>query len=418
MRRHFLFITACIALISTALSSPAKALTVEMPAQWENFPYCSDANANEMCIVSFEVDDDNDGNFDAIGDSDELSANAYVFDIKDDDASFALYINYLGNQELSPRLPLGSKIKVEINTRDWKPSSQAFSTSKINMFQQVEENGEWHTTMGMETISMAFATNCYQEGCDDPQDRIDYESKADFLLFNLDSQTAYDRLFDGMYISSNATSTIWPSYSSETMSWTVDTAGPRTTAGGDENIAYFNAFFPDSAIIAAYGADPASMIGVFKVLRKDGNATVEQEVSISRVSEPVPGILLEIPAYSFASNDVVAPLTGLKTKFAPLAGRDYTSPVHKIKPKTKLLAAPTLRSAKNAGGKAVLSGNTVAGAKSYQGVCIKGSKLKYSTSKNPKVTVKNLSSGNWKCRIRGVKKVGGKWSNQINVKIS
>ena len=418
MRKHLLLAFTMVALVSTAILSPAKALTVQMPAQWENFPYCSDADANQMCVVSFEVDDDNDGNFDAIGPMDTLTANAYVFDIKDDDASFALYINYLGNQELSPRLPLGSKVRVVINTRDWKPASQAFSTSKVTTFTQESENDEWITTMGVETSSMAFATECYQEGCDNPQNRIDYESKADFLLFNLDSQTAYDRLFDGMYISSNATSTTWPSYSSETMSWTVDTAGPRTTAGGDENIAYFNAFFPDSAIIAAYGADPESMIGIFKVLRKDGNATVEQEVIISRVTEPVSGILLEIPAYSFANNDTVAPLTGLKKKFAPLAGRDYTSPVHKIKPKSKLLAAPSLRSANNKGTKISLSGSTVSGASSYQGVCIKGTKLKYGTANNPKVTVKNLSKGNWQCRIRGVKKVGGKWSNAIKVKIS
>lgn len=419
MRKNLLFSALAIAIASSAILAPAKALTVEMPEEWENFPFCIDAAANEMCVESFQVDDNNDSVYESIPAGDDLSANAYLFDINGEAASFALYINHLGNQELSERLPLGSKIRVIVNTRDWKPSSQAFSTSKITDFSQVQENDEWVTTMGVETMSMAFATNCYQEGCEDPQNRIDYVSKADFILFNVDAQSAYEKLFDGMFISSNATSTMWPTYDSETMSWTVDTAGPPTTNRGDENIAYFNSFFPDSAIISAYGADPVSMVGVFKVTRKDGNQTVEQEVIITRVTEPAPGLLIEIPAYSFETNDVVvSPLSKFGKKFAPLASGDFTSPVHKIKPKTKLLSAPTLKSAKKNGLKIVLTGSKVTGATKYQGVCVKGSKLKYATAKNPKVTVNNLTSGKWNCRIRGVKQVGGKWSNQIQVKIS
>jgi hypothetical protein len=203
------------------------------------------------------------------------------------------------------------------------------------------------------------------------------------------------------------------------MSWSVDTAGPPTTNGGDENIAYFNSFFPDSAIISAYGADPDSMVGIFKVTRKDGNQVVEQEVIITRVTQPAPGLLIEIPAYSFETNDVVAsPLSMFGKRIAPLASGNFTSPVHKIKPKSKLIVAPTLKSVTKSGKKVTLSGSKIAAANSYQGVCIKGAKIIYGTAKNPKVTVKNLSTGKWNCRIRGVKKIGGTWSNAIKVKIS
>ena len=415
-------ISSFLVVLSIALAGlviPAKASTVTMPPDFIAFPRCAVAEVTQMCVESFEVDDDNDGEFQAIESGNDLSASAYLFDSASGTPSFALFILYQENQELVERLPLGSDISVVVNTRDWKPSSQGFSTSQITGFSQTEVDGEWITSMSMETLSMAFATNCYQEGCEDPQDRLDYSSKADFTLFHNSDQSAYSKLFDGMYISSNATSTIWPTYDSESMSWSVDTAGPPTTNGGDENIAYFNSFFPDSAIISAYGADPDSMVGVFKVTRKDGNQVVEQEVIITRVTQPAPGLLIEIPAYSFETNDVVAsPLSMFGKRIAPLASGNFTSPVHKIKPKSKLIVAPTLKSVTKSGKKVTLSGSKIAAANSYQGVCIKGAKIIYGTAKNPKVTVKNLSTGKWNCRIRGVKKIGGTWSNAIKVKIS
>lgn len=410
--------SAALALIASTLAAPAQALNVIIPDQWANFPACSQADENQMCVETFMVDVEGDG-YD--NPAETLSLNAYLFDIHEDNsASLAIYINNNGWQELSPTLPTGSEILMVINTRDWKPSSQAFSTSKVNHFvQEQNEAGDWITQAEVSTSSMAFATECYQEDCSNPQDRIDYVSKADFLLFDLGQQTAYDKLFDGMFISSNATSTIWPTYNSETMTWVVDTAGPALTDGGDENVAYFNAFFPDSAIIAAYGADPQSMVGVFKVLRKDGSKTIEQEINISHVEEPVAGILLEIPAYSFSSNDVItAPLSVFGKNFAPLTSNRYTSPQHKIKPKVKLMSAPSLYSISKSSSSATLKGSKLSGASSYQGVCVKGSKIKYGTANNPVVKVKNLTKGNWSCRIRGVKKIGGKWSSSRQVKIS
>ena len=414
----FVSVLILFSFVFSGLVNPAKALSVTMPEEWIDFQNCESAELTEMCVESFLVDVDQDGIWEDPAET--LSIHAYLFDIQPDNtASLAIYIRNNNNQELSPTLPTGTNIFISLNTRDWKPRSQAFSTSKVNSFLQVQNEGNWITQAEVSTSSMAFATDCTDEGCSNPTNRIDYVSKADFILFNLGEQTAYDTLFNGMYISSNATSTNWPSYDSTTMSWNVETSGPALTDGGDENIAYLNAFFPDTAIISAYGADPESMVGVFKVLRKDGNKTVEQEVNITRVTEPVSGILLEIPAYSFASNDVVeAPLSGIAKKFAPLTSNKYTSPQHKIKPKVKLMSAPTLFSATKSGTSATLKGSTLSGAKSYQGVCIKGSKIKYGTSNNPNLKVKNLTKGNWNCRIRGVKKIGGMWSNQLKVKIS
>ena len=72
MRKNLLFAALAIAIASSAILAPAKALTVEMPADFIDFPRCAVAEVTEMCVESFEVDDNNDGEFDAIPSGDDL----------------------------------------------------------------------------------------------------------------------------------------------------------------------------------------------------------------------------------------------------------------------------------------------------------------------------------------------------------
>ena len=406
---------AVLALFVSTLVAPAQALNVTMPAEWAEMPMCGDADPTEMCVQTFEVDGEANGNWENVIDDQELKVHAYLFDFKDNDvASMEAYVTYTGYGDLAPRVPLGGKIAIEINTRDWKPNPQAFSRANIQGFSVTEVDGEWITSTTIETKGISL-----KRSDEDGGGIVDTISAANIILWGDEYRDAYSVVFDGMWTSSNAASTTSPVYDETNMTWTIKTSGPALNSQGDPNVAYFNAFFPDSAIIAAYGGDPEAMLGVFKVLREDGSQTVEQEVTISRVAEPTPGILIEIPAYSFSSNDVVeATLSGIAKKFAPYSSKKFRNPTHVIKPKKKLISAPVLQSAKVSGKQIALTGSKVSAADSYQGVCIKGSKLKYATANYSKVTVKNLSKGNWSCRIRGVKKIGGKWSNSINLKVN
>jgi hypothetical protein len=418
MRKSRFFIAisgALLALLTSTLVSPAQAQLVEMPEDWDVFPKCIDTEENVMCLQKFDVDSDQNGNFEDALNDDSLYTNVYLFDNKDNNvASLAAYVySNEGYQNLDPALPVGSKINLEINTRDWKPNPQAFTTAKLDAFRVEQVEGEWITYATIETKSYSIKREAEQGGGIMTQD-----SQANLIMWGDEFKDAYSYVFDGMYISSNAATTTWPYYDSTSMTWTLDSSGPALDTYGESNIAYLNAFFPDTAIISAYGADPVSMVGVFKVMRKDGTETVEQEVVISRVESPTPGILIEIPAYGFSSNEVIETLSSVRKQIVPLAGSKYKHPKHIVKPKTKLLSAPSLYSLKKQGNKVVLSGSKVSAANSYQGVCIKGSKIRYGTSNNPKVTINNLGKGNWNCRIRGVKKIGGKWSNAIKVKVS
>jgi hypothetical protein len=98
--------------------------------------------------------------------------------------------------------------------------------------------------------------------------------------------------------------------------------------------------------------------------------------------------------------------------------RYSTAPTLKIKPKTSLLRAPSIKRASRASStSAKVVGASVSGATKYQAMCTKGIVTKFAVAKTPSVTVKNLTKGKWSCKIRGVKKVGGRWSAKINVKL-
>jgi hypothetical protein len=98
--------------------------------------------------------------------------------------------------------------------------------------------------------------------------------------------------------------------------------------------------------------------------------------------------------------------------------RYSTAPTLKIKPKTSLLRAPSIkRATRTSSTKVKVMGASVSGATSYQAMCTKGIVTKFATAKTPTVTVKNLTKGKWSCKIRGVKKVGGRWSSKLSVRL-
>jgi len=127
---------------------------------------------------------------------------------------------------------------------------------------------------------------------------------------------------------------------------------------------------------------------------------------ITRVTEPEAGILINIPAYSF-SNAAAIPLAagGLRT-----VSSDFTVPKLRIKPRYKLLKAPTNIVAAKAVKSARIRSGKVVGALGYQASCTKGNTIRYAKANIPNILVKKLTSGKWTCRIRAVKKIGGTWS--------
>ena len=99
--------------------------------------------------------------------------------------------------------------------------------------------------------------------------------------------------------------------------------------------------------------------------------------------------------------------------------RYSTSPTFRLKPKNALLKAPVLYTATKSDAKKTVRvvGSRVTGATKYQAMCTNGAGAKFATSKTPSVLVTDLAPGKWKCQVRGVSKIGGRWSSRANVSI-
>ena len=132
----------------------------------------------------------------------------------------------------------------------------------------------------------------------------------------------------------------------------------------------------------------------------------------TRVTTPIPGLLITMPDIRLYG----APVSSQGVRTAAL--RYSTAPTLKIKPKASLLRAPSIkRATRTSSTKVKVMGASVSGATGYQAMCTKGIVTKFATAKTPTVTVKNLTKGKWSCKIRGVKKVGGRWSSKLSVRL-
>ena len=380
---------------------------VERLVEFEAFPFCSDV-VLDLCLEEFLVDYDSDGSFTEPREEDNIDPKVSAFDIASGfpNLVFDIRINDW-TQELDPALPVNTPIQLVVNTGDWEPSHVLRSTWRNEAFSMSKIDGKWITTVSFRTNNYSFALDCTPwDGCDDPKSRLEYRSYAQGVIWANQYPDANTAFFNGMWVSSNSTGSSDPYFNSETLTWTIETAGPALTLDNTPNVANFSAFIPDAAIVGVYGADPASMATQLMATRTDGAISTTQTAVITRVTEPEPGILISIPAYSFA-NAAAIPLSsrGLRT-----VSSDFTVPVLKIKPRYKLLKAPTAFVATKAVKSAKLKSGKVVGALSYQGSCTQGKTVRFGKATTPSIVVKKLTSGKWTCKIRAVKKLGGTWS--------
>ena len=370
--------------------------------------------------------------------------------------------NKNGQQDLSTLLPVGTGIKVDINTGNWQPNPQAHAVAVLNGFSQTQDaNSNWITSVEFTTTNWSPASNCtISDGCDapgtangEPGDNgyqqgfwSDYASFAQVVFWGVstsatEADIAWWHKWDGMFTSSNASGGGDPWYDTENSSWVVETAGPQTLSDGQTtNWLTFKAFIPDHSVLEVYGINGADAAPNFVVTRRDGNQTTDQTLDaiITHVDSPNPGISINIPRYTFdPTPDSLsnfrnihfvtgsATTTALKIKFvapAPAQTRiDRSTSVDK----TVTLNA---RSTPNATG--------------YDAYCSKGSTIKTASSAtttginvkcvNGRTTKTGLAmlaseiapvkitKGTWKCSVQSGRVYGGKtyysaWSPGVSI---
>jgi hypothetical protein len=380
---------------------------------FDQFPMCS-ATVTTFCISSWGVDLDGSGTYKPLPASSGIIFTAWLSSIATYNApslTFGLFRTE-GNHrnEVYPEIPAGTPLQYSINTGAFHPSPSLFSWGQISQFDVAQINGNWMTTGSARTQWLPIDIGC-EIDCLHLKSRYEYKSQ----FYGGLSYEEPNALLDskrGMWVETDASISESLFFNEDLMTWSINLYGPPTRIDGSPNFAHYNTFLPDTFIRYAYGTTPDLLINSLVATRTDGTSTTAVGSTITRVPGPIPGILISIPNIKMYGG----PVSGQSLGRAPSAYS--THPKLKIAPKYSLLRAPTIRSAvRVSASKAKVTGYTVPGARSYQAMCSRGADTKNMTSKTPSFTVSGLTPGKWKCAIRGVQKLGGRWSRSLTVTI-
>lgn len=397
--------------IASASADPLAGIPADYK-DYQEFPACS-ATTTTFCISSWGVDLDHSGNYVKPSSDLYVSFAAWLFSIKGYNTPGLAYEMRVGGlQELSPAIPAGTNVQFSVNTGAFKPSPSLYTQAGVVAFDVNNVDGNWITTGTLTTSSYSVADNCDPDkGCSNPKNRHDYASFLQGVQFYEDPNPLLDSK-KGTWVSTNATTTYGIVFDKDTMTWTVQVAGPPTKADGTPNAIHYATFIPETFINFAFGTTSDVLATSIATTRTDGTSTTPVGSTVTQVFSPIPGLLISMPNISMTGTSVSS--QGVHSS----AVRFSTNPKLTIKPKVSLLKAPVIRTVKRVGASAAkVTSTPVAGATKYQAMCSLGASSRTATSRSTTITVNGLTSGKWSCVARGVKKVGGRWSRKSTVTI-
>ena len=450
MKLSKISVLGVLALAFSSLVGPVQA-AVTYPTEREYFPLCATPTSTN-CYLNPEVK--------LPGDTEWVSppSNVY-FGINAFDIEFgpSLVIdmrlnNNQGEQDLSDVLPYGTEIKVEINTGSWQPNPKAHGVSVIRSFSQIQDsNQNWITSAHFSTINWSAASNCsveedFANSCLNPGTASDSQGQGfwnDFDSFaqvvfwgvplSVDAQSlAQYRMWDGMFISSNASGGYDPYFDRASSSWVITNVGPgRYKDGTTTNWLYFQAFIPDRSIELLLGTPAEESLSSISFTRQDANAATASSPSSARIERVAGGILITMPRYTFDPNPGTPPSVYSVRNVAATAqannvvrnvgaGANATTLKITFKKKTAVVVAPAKASFKSASAKSktiTLVAKTAARATSYQATCSKGRTSKTVTSRTTTIKLTKMTKGTWTCKVRAKNSKTGAWSSTKTVKV-
>lgn len=404
-------LASCLALLGAAgaASAASSRAADEKPPANEAFPACSDARPT-YCVAELSVADPTGAFVPAPA---GVEVDAFLFTawpVYDRDSLVVGLQQPAASPrvgELAPVLPTGSLVRIVLRTGSFEPPPELVAqTDVVSWSRAVDPALGWVSTYVVRTAPYTFALACnVSDGCDAPTDVRTFASYAQlthfsYPAFQLDGLDAENRDYNlalnaqtaGFYLGTNATGAQFPpAYDPATGAITLPLAGPHLTETGELNEGYAVVFVPDAYVIGSWGADPVALASgnALTVRRTEGDETSLTPATITRVEG---GIRIEIRGFHFSA------------------------PVFTIGAR-KALARPASVSVRAGKRRAFVTSATVKRATGYQAVCARGATLVFGTGKKATVTVKGLAPGTWRCRVRGVKGLGGAWSDEAPVRI-
>ncbi len=366
---------------------------------------CEIATVEDFCLNYIEADPDLDGTFTSFIDEPLILFSARGETKSDDlkDWSQMVIGIYSQQQQLNVILPANTPVRFSLNTRDWKPPTSNYIKGNLSRFNVEEINGEWNANYEVSTVQS-------------PDARSQLSIVATGVVAKIPEtedemrRVALWKAFYGNWISTNCSANAV--FEKFELQWRIDSSGPALDLDGNPSHCFLKAFFPYDSVVLIMGTDPESMGNYTSAIRIDGKLVTPETTEVTRVLEPTPGIIVEIPNFSLNSNQqTLSPLSNIKSKLAPLTSNKFNKPKHIIKQKGKPLRAPKITSIRTNKSSIRLVFTKVNGAKSYGAICVGAKGYKFKEVKSTTVSFKNLKKGYWGCQVRAIKRAGGYWSD-------
>jgi len=416
-----LAIFGCTSLIASTTTAHASTDPLEgipdrfRSNEYNDLPACTNA-VTTFCIESFQIDLNRDGVFETPNPNLQIAFTANLFSVakwNTPSLSYNLYVN--NNQELSPTIPVGTAFTFSVNSGAFKPTPSLFASAEVVSFDVKQVNGNWVSSGTLKTYSYTFG----MEGITPGSGLINYDKdKKDYISFAgaaqfYEAPSAMTESETGMWVYTNASMTGELHFDTSTLTWKLPLGGPVKKADGSRNELIYSSFLPDTFIVFAYGTTPDVLKNSLVMTRTDGDVTTKVDATITRVTSPIPGLIVKIP-------DIRLYGTVVTKKAVSAMGSRYTAnPTIRIAPKFSLLKSPkTVRVTKTSPNSVKVVGAKVSGASRYEAMCTSGRAFVSAKSRSAAVTVSNLTSGQWSCRIRGLSKLGGRWSPKKTITVS
>lgn len=370
-----------------------------LPPEREDFPPCT-AERRQFCIVSFEMDIGGSGLF---GDPPEgIVVEAELWASWEDRDSFNLDIRSnvppsSFSQELAPTVPAGTALRIVVNTGSWEPPPTMSSSARVQEWSRALGADGWTMTFALVTNGSSVSTLCALDDCTVERGELDYISRASAVVWGIwpglsaEEAAAVRELETGGWVATNASSFTNGSYDAEARSMNFDLAGPHLTSAGEVNRGFFSAFVPDALIVEAWGADPEALAAAngLVLIRSDDSERERVRVDTRRVDG------------------------GVRIDYADFT---YSSPTFSIQARRTLRAPRNVRVIPRRG-RAVVRVAPMKAARSYEAECSRRNRVRTVESRRPRIVVRRLAAGRWRCQVRAIRVTAGEWSDEVTVRV-
>lgn len=395
--------------LSSALPVPAGAAPQTAPVRSFVTPVedrfldeCIDGDDTD-CIISVDIRRVGEADFVAADES-VMAAVAYEpnEDLGGNMWSVWIHPGDRVSLELDPELPAGTSFRVAINSGDVAPAGHMWSfVRNVTWTRSQTDDGDWVQTFEFTSTPRSVGgSTC---GSCVP---IDYKSVAQLMIADLGAVKSEPEL------SALAGSVVAGNYDlaptiidgdSQTITWWG--FGPPSTAAGDPNIGWVEAFVPNALLQLFFGLDAQGVVDSNGVTLRAGDASGEPVTSTMTVMPG--GLRIAVEGFRILDQDSLRSASDQRVQGGQFVLRGK-----------RMAPAPLDVAVKGGKRRAVVTADPVRKARGYQALCYQKSTRVYRSADTPRIVVRSLAPGRWRCQIRAMRATGGYWSRTVRTTVT